>query len=375
MNAPVPASLLIVIPSLQGGGAERVVTTLVRHLDRTRFSPAIALLDGRHAVFATDIPTDVPVIDLGTRRVRHSLPALVRLIRSRQPDVVMSVIGVLNIGLALVRPLLPARTRLVARETVPVREVPRSPLERLAWRVAYRRLYPRFDRVICQSEAMRSELELEFGLPDDRAVVIPNPVDIVRIQALAATTATEAAGYGEWESSGAIRLVAAGRLSHEKGFDLLLRALAQLRDARFQLVLLGDGPLRAELEALARELGIGARVHFAGFVQNPYAVFARAHAFVLSSRFEGFPNAVLEALASGTPVIATPAIGGIKEMISGRTGCVLTDAVSVPALADALARLAASAMVRAAAPVEYAAAGIAARYADAFADALAGAAA
>ncbi|HEX5818288.1 MAG TPA: glycosyltransferase [Gemmatimonadales bacterium] len=327
-------SVCFVVPSLHGGGAERVVLTLLRHLDRTRFRLLLAVLDGRDPAYPGDVPDDVEVIDLGCRRVRRALPAIVRLVRTRRPDVVFSVIGHLNLAMALLRPLLPRTTKLVARETVVVTEV----LADSPWRglvaQAYRRLYRRFDRVVCQSQDMRDDLVTHHGVPMEQTVVIHNPVDLERIAQLAAAPLPPAdeAAFSEL----GVHLVAAGRLTHQKGFDLLIEAIARCADPRFRLTVLGDGPLRAELESLARARGLSAVVRFAGFQGNPYPYFRRADAFVLSSRFEGLPNVVLEALACGTPVIATPAPGGTHELLAGRPGCAIADAVSSEALARTL---------------------------------------
>src|SRR5438874_636849 len=99
------------IPTLAGGGSERVLVTLLRHLDRTLFIPTLVVIDTRNAVFLNDVPSDVTLIDLGCTRVRYALPKLLRLIWRRRPDVVLSTLGQLNLALAILRPLLPNRVR------------------------------------------------------------------------------------------------------------------------------------------------------------------------------------------------------------------------------------------------------------------------
>ena len=131
--------------------------------------------------------------------------------------------------------------------------------------------------------------------------------------------------------------MAAGRLAEEKGYDLLIEALALCGNPRLRLTMLGEGPLRGKLAAFAYSKGLSGQVRFVGFQKNPYPFLAQADAFVLSSRFEGFPNVVLEALACGTPVIATPALGGVRELLDGMDGCVLADSVTAEALAKVLA--------------------------------------
>jgi glycosyltransferase involved in cell wall biosynthesis len=322
---------LFLLPSLTGGGAERVVATLLRAIDRERFDPLLVVVDGRDTTWRAELPEDVPVRDLGCRRVRDALPRLVSLIRRERPDVVFSTLSHLNLALALVRPLLPAATRCIARESIVLGES----VDRMRWpalgRVAYRRLYPRFDAIVCQSEDMRRDLVERFGIPPAMTTTIHNPVDAERIRAL-----VDHASRPVTRDPTRIELVAAGRLVPQKGFDVLLEALALAGDPRMHLTLLGDGPLRAALEARAGELGIAARVRFAGFDPRPWPAFARADAFVLSSRYEGFPNAVLEALACGTPVIAVPAPGGIDEIAAATGGVRLAVDLSAGALARAL---------------------------------------
>lgn len=326
-------TVLFLIPTLTGGGAERVIVTLLRHLDRQRFKLILAVVDCRQAVFREEVPNDVEFIDLGCTRVRQALPKIIGLIWRRRPDVVFSTLSHLNLALAMLRPLLPDKVRYLARETSLVSQnLATMPWSRL-WPLAYRFFYSTLDRVICQSEAMREDLVGNFKLPGHKAVVIRNPVDIERLRILAAEPPAEPFS----SPAGSIRLVAAGRLSLEKGFDLLLDSLALLNDPRFHLTVLGEGPLRGVLKAQMVALGLGRQVRFLGYQSNPYPYFAQADALVLSSRYEGLPNVVLEALACRTPVIAMPSIGGVKEILADCAGCLLAKEVSAPALAAVLA--------------------------------------
>lgn len=326
-------TVLFLIPTLTGGGAERVIVTLLTHLDRARFKPLLAVVDLRGAAFRADIPADVELIDLQATRVLYALPSIVRLIWQRRPDVVLSTLGHLNLALSMIRTLFPRNVRTIARESCVVSQtLPSNRFPKL-WSFLYRHFYRRHDLVVCQSADMHDDLTRNFSFPAHRSVIIHNPVDMEKIRNSVDVQVDHPAFR-----AGEPVLVAAGRLDHQKGFDLLIEAMALLPHKGVQAVILGEGPLEAELRAAVQRHSLEGRIHFAGFQRNPYAWIAKADAFVLSSRYEGFPNVVLEALACATPVIATPAPGGINELLGSRPECLVAAAISAPALADAIER-------------------------------------
>jgi len=366
--------MLILIPTLTAGGAERVVVNLLRHLDRNRFILALAVVDMTGEAFLAEVPADVEVFDLNAGRVRYALPKLFSLIRRWRPDTVMCTLGHLNLALAFLMPLLPHRIRYLARETTVVSEGLKATPHAPWWARAYRWLYPRFDHVVCQSQYMRNDLVEHFALPPQQASVINNPIDLERVRALMTQPSPLVAAMRQRQSRPGPRgleLVAVGRLAPEKGYELLLQALSALSDQPLHLTLVGDGPLREPLMAQAQELGLVDRVTFAGQQGNPFAALAAADAFVLSSRVEGFPNVVVEALACGTPVIAVPAPGGLGEILAGRPECVVADTVSALALAATIAGFRPGGRVPPDAVNRYAAPRITAQYAELFAGALA----
>ena len=134
-------TVLFLIPTLTGGGAERVIVTLLTHLDRNRFKATLAVVDLRGAAFRADIPADVELVDLQSTRVLYALPSIVRLIWQRRPDVVFSTLGHLNLALSMVRPLFPRGIRTIARESSVVSETLISSRFPRLWSFLYRHFF------------------------------------------------------------------------------------------------------------------------------------------------------------------------------------------------------------------------------------------
>jgi glycosyltransferase involved in cell wall biosynthesis len=180
------------------------------------------------------------------------------------------------------------------------------------------RTYPEAAAIVAVSNGVADDLATTAGLPRDGISTIYNPV----VTPSLAVQASEPAPHPWLEDGGAPVIVAAGRLTPQKNFPLLMRAFARLRERHpARLLLLGEGPERARLESLASTLGISGDVALPGFIGNPYAAFSRAALFVMSSDYEGLGNVLIEALACGCPVVSTDCPSGPSEILeNGRYG-------------------------------------------------------
>jgi glycosyltransferase involved in cell wall biosynthesis len=339
--------VLMLIPNLSGGGAERVFLTICRQLDRSRFDLTIGVLSREPNEYSNDIPTDVPIIELGCWRARHSFFRLLGLVRRVKPDLVFTNSSELNLVVGLLATVRRAAEVYVAREPnvakVHNQNLPNSGLRGVLTRILYRS----FDAIVCQSNAMRADLLSSYRLAAARLLVIHNPVDIDRVRAQAAEAFEAQAHDGANLPSNAISLVAAGRIDFQKDFALLIEALALCPDQRLHLSILGIGALRGEVQARAQVLGIADRVHWAGHVANPYPYFRQARCLIISSRYEGMPNVGLEALACGTPVISFALVNGLDDLAECCTGLTLLTERSAQALANELLCLASERVKRA----------------------------
>jgi glycosyltransferase involved in cell wall biosynthesis len=321
--------ILLLTPNLAGGGAQHVMVLVARGLPRERFDVHLGLVRSGDSGAGAALP-GVTVHAFGTGRARAATLRLLLLVRRLRPDVILSGAPEISFLTLLLRPFFPRGTRVLVRQNGTVSAalahggVPRYT------RLLYRLLYRRADHVICQSRAMAEDLARETGVPNEQIVVLPNPVDLEGI-----LTARDAPS--EWNGPGP-HLLAVGRLSREKGFDLLIESLAAVRK-RFplaDLILVGSGREDLALKALCRSLDLETAVRFAEQVNPPYVFFQGATLFVLPSRYEGMPNALLEAAAAGLPLVSTPASGGVVDLLTGRPGAWLATEISSTALTSAI---------------------------------------
>ena len=245
--------VMFIAPSLFGGGAERFLTILLKHLDRGLFDPVIVLVNS-DGPLVTKIPKDVEVIDFGKKRVRHAIFRIAVIVRRRHPDIVFSNIGHLNIAVMSVRALMPRSTKMIARETnIASINIVHSPLPRLL-PILYRIFYPKYDKVVCQSTDMAIDLLSNLHIPKEKLVIIHNPVDAEQI-------AKDLQSEVSVLPKGKVNIVAAGKLKYQKGFDLLLKSVLQLRHRNFHLTILGVGPEEKSLKAMAQRLGLTHQLH------------------------------------------------------------------------------------------------------------------
>jgi glycosyltransferase involved in cell wall biosynthesis len=322
--------VLFVAQHLTGSGPCRVFVTLLRHLRREDLELHLAILHADDQFLST-VPRDVGVHALQGRRHRYAVPSLVRLVWDLRPQTVLSTGGMNNL-LMLARPFLPRGIRLVIREqTTLSANLKHRAMDTQFWKWLHGSLYRRADRVVCVSDTSLEDLREQFHLPSAKLIRIYNPIDLAWLRELGQTAVSPYLTPGP-------HVVAAGRLSREKGFDVLLdaMAIAVKRIPSLQLTILGAGPLELELKKQACELGLTGAVRFLGFQSNPWPHMRHADLFVLSSRYEGLPNALLEALALGTPVVASDCPGAIREIQAGNDSVRLVPPEDPVSLANAM---------------------------------------
>ncbi|HUI59268.1 MAG TPA: glycosyltransferase [Steroidobacteraceae bacterium] len=305
--------VVLFLPSLDGGGAERVFVDLANAFSSAGVPVDLALARASGPYLGELTPT-VRVVDFGCSGVLRSLPWLARHVRMERPAALLSALEHANFVAVLARRFGRVETRCVVSTRSVLSMLKHETGTLSAWRVisASRLAYPLADAVIANSAGVADDLVRFMGVPRARIHVIHNPLSLESIDRLSREPPV-GAGF---DAAGTPLILSVGRLSGLKDFPTLLRAFTLVRRTHpCRLAILGEGPDRRRLEALANRLGVGGELLLPGFIANPFAWMRRAALFVSSSISEGCPNALMQALACGTRVVSTDCPGGSREIL------------------------------------------------------------
>ena len=327
-----------------------MVMNLTRHLDARVFDTRVGVLEWTGAYVDAIDPARVVRPRIGQGWVHYpspSTPAAILtgipmaplqqldLMWQFKPHILVSLTKSMNIAARFaVAAYGRRRVRWIAREGNNTQAVidweKTTMLDRALMVGLIRRTYRAADRVVAISHGVAAGLSRQIGVPESHIVVIPNGVDIEEVRRRAREEVPVPPRF----------IVAAGRFVQQKGFDTLLQAFAKSATRTdVSLVILGDGPDRRSLEQASVALGVRDRVLMPGTVANPWAYVARAEAFVLSSRWEGFANVIVEAMACGTPVIVTDCDYGPREIVRHEENGLVVPVDDARGLSEAILRL------------------------------------
>lgn len=299
------------MPNLGGGGAERVVSILLNNIDRRKFAPNLIIIKKSGSnEFVQNLKEDVAIHYLEIKgRIRFSFPfilmKILRFCKAHKPDILFFGSGQINAIFSPFLFLFSNEIKLISRES----NLPSIYEKYFIIKWIYKTTYKNYEKIIVQSDDMYNDLNVNFGIPKNKLVKINNPIDYDYI--FGKVNEKTAISFSRKK----ITLLAAGRLTHQKGFDLLVKELSKITEIKFHLYILGSGEMEQKLLNLISSLKLEEKVSLMGVVENPYKYMRNSDVFILSSRFEGFPNVLLESLLCGTPVMANTCLGGITEII------------------------------------------------------------
>jgi glycosyltransferase involved in cell wall biosynthesis len=295
------------------GGVERMVLNLCEGL--VALGCRVDLLQVKaHSKHLEQLPSMVHIRKLKAEHTLTSLPALVRYLKTERPDALLAAKDRANQVAVLARKISGVPTRVVVRmgTTVSAALAGKNRWRKLFWYLPMRLIYRNADAVVAVSQGVARDMARITGLPTSDIRIIRNPVITPRIFRMA----SEPVPLPWPTKDGEPVIVGIGRLTRQKDFPTLIRAFAAVRKKLpCRLTILGEGKDRDNLEHLTKQLSLSEKIDMPGFVENPYAYLKRAALYVLSSAWEGSPNALTEALALGVPVVATDCPSGPRETL------------------------------------------------------------
>jgi len=300
--------------NFHGGGIQRVTLRIAQYLSQCGWRVDLVVVHGKGPL-RTEVPAGCQLNDLQTEHARQSLFKFVKYLKSEKPSVVLSSQTHLNVTAVIARFISGWNGRLLLSEHIAIDYAAKNPAN---WKD---RIFPLLagifyrgaDKIIIVSKDAAERFVKATHLPAKMIRVIYNPVDIEEL-----VEKSKAQPDHDWFSNqDAPVLLGVGRLTQQKGFETLLQAfvLVQSHIPHAKLIILGEGEERNHLEELSKDLSIQDSVSIPGFVLNPYSYMANSSVFVLSSRWEGFPGVLQEALTCGIPIVATDCPSGPAEIL------------------------------------------------------------
>lgn len=306
--------VVIFLPSLAGGGAERVMLHLGDGLAKNGFSVdlVVSQLSGE---YVSQIPKTLNVINFNKNRLSYSFFKLANYLRKNKKSIVLTTLQYSNIFCLLVKKAFFLKNRIIIRESNAIsKKFNGGRIKSKIFLFLIRWLYPSSDKIIAVSQGIKSELHQFFDIANESITVIPNPVKLpINMNTLVSSCSHQ------WLQQGQPPVIlGVGRLVKQKDFSTLIKAFAVVvRYVESRLIILGEGVEKPYLRKLANDLGLQNNVDFPGFDLDPFSYMKGAKVFVLSSLWEGFPNALIQALACGCPVVSTNCSYGPSEILAG----------------------------------------------------------
>lgn len=313
--------LTIFVPSLRGGGAERIMVILANGFIRRGIRVDL-VLSKAEGPYLDDLSSEVKVIDLRSRGVLFSLYELVKYLGKERPSALLSAMGHTNVVAVIAGMLAGGATRVVISErnhySVSTENAKNNIVRRKILNFVRPWAYSRADGIVAISCGVADDIAENLGLNRSEIDVVYNPALAPNLLPLS----LQNPDHHWFRQDSAPVILGTGRLTPQKDFITLIKAFEMVYQQRdVKLLILGEGHLRGEIEAMIKKMGLQNVVELVGYVRNPYSYMRNAALFVLSSRWEGFGNVIVESMACGTPVVSTDCPSGPAEILeNGKWG-------------------------------------------------------
>ncbi|MGG2954222.1 glycosyltransferase [Geobacillus stearothermophilus] len=326
--------IAIFLPSLHGGGAERVMLNLAHGLYEEGYRVDI-ILSKAEGSYLKQLSKDINLLDLNCKRVLHSLVPLMKYLKNNRPPILLSALGHANLVALWAVELAKTSTKVIVTEhsTLSISIKNSKNLKSKFIPFLMKKFYRKALSIVTVSKGVAEDLIKNLNIPKEKVKVIYNPIVTEKLIALS----YEDVEHPWMKNNERPIILAAGRLTAAKDYPTMIKSFRKIRNKiNAKLIILGEGEQRKKIEELAENLGIRCDIDIVGFVENPYAYMRKADIFLLTSKWEGFGNVLVEAMACGTPVVATDCPNGPREILEDGKYGVLVPPGNVDALTEAV---------------------------------------
>ncbi|RDY57593.1 glycosyltransferase [Flagellimonas nanhaiensis] len=299
-------NVVFILPSLNPGGAERVMSFVAQNLDKQEFNTSLWVIS---KPFENDYPIkDIEVKYFGKSRVLKSVFPLIKNIILEKPDIIISSIGHLNQMMGLISILFP-KTKFIGREANVLSVLSQFHTKKSYGHRLFRFSYLSLDKILCTSKDMVNDFKQVYGFPDDKLALINNPISHkFNGQKITKNDCVP------------IQFITVGSLKKQKGHERILKALSKL-NFDFNYTMIGDGNERKKIMALVKELKLDNKITHIPYTKKVDEHLSSSDLFLQGAYVEGFPNCLLESAATGLPIVAFNAVGGLNEIVEvGKNG-------------------------------------------------------
>jgi len=308
--------ITLIIPNFDDGGAQRFFANLINVLDYKKFKIILIVFNNNNSKFFKYIPKNIEIYDLNKKRVRYGLFKLYKLISKLNPDLVFSTLTQINIPMAFFKLFFFNKIKFVAREA----NLVSLNLNRYRfiwiWSIMYKLLYKYFDSIVCISQTQAKDLIKNFNIPEKKIRVIYNFVSLKTENQFNKSIIDD-----YFNDKSCTYFLAIGSLSIQKRFDKLISSFNLIKEHNFKLYIVGQGPLKEDLNAQIKDQRLSDKIKLVGYYDNVYNWLKKTDYFVISSDYEGLGTVIIESIYNQTPVLAFPIMGIGSEILKDIKGC------------------------------------------------------
>ena len=304
--------IFFVIPTLQGGGAEKVISNLVLNFDKKKYKVSVVVFDLSKQIYLKN--KNIKIFHLGNKKITLGLYSFLKVINVNKPDLIISTVSHLNLYISIIKYFFPKKTKVIVRESNFISKNIYLQASSTLFKILYRIFYNNVDISLVFSKKHKLDILKNTNIKKHKIKIIGNPVNINLIQNLSKKKISTK--YKKFfVKKKIIKFIYVGSLSYQKGLDILINSLAYLDKSKFILNIIGQGSEKRRLKELVLEKKLNNNINFLPYLINPFPLITNSDAYVMFSRFEGMSNIILEVLALNKPIIYLNNSGASTEIL------------------------------------------------------------